>query len=454
MKLLSLKVKNLFSIGEIELSLADRGLTLVTGFSHDENRANGAGKSSVANKAILWTLWGSSAGGLKAGKVLNRHGAKRGEGQISFIGSDNERYTVIRRRPASLTLLKNDKDVSAKTAKITQDLIDKALGIDFNTFVQTSFFGQGRDLSFPALQPREQKELLEGLLPLHEIDKWAKFTEDKVKEVKLLISTETTMKNKLEAITSTSSQNLARVKRNEEDFRLKQTRVIQALLDKKNSNVVRNLEQTIQSKQQQLKSLIIPDDFLKLQEELKTQKEQQVNLHNSLFDAKNVAAKWVQRINNLTVELKHFGQTVCPSCDREYAPEVIQEIQNKKAVLEQNLTSAQQTLDSADAAVSYYLTSLETVNNVVSTLNKTLAEKNSIIVQADKLKLEIANLQNTLLREHGDFDSLIKAERERPNPFTSEVKEVELQLENSTRDLNLNLDGLKKLESELEHLNF
>jgi DNA repair exonuclease SbcCD ATPase subunit len=95
MKLIRLKVKNLFSLGQVDISLQGRGLTLVTGYSEDDGNANGAGKSSLANKAIIWTLYGTTTHGLRADNVLNRWRGKKAEGQIDFEGVDLQTYLLI-----------------------------------------------------------------------------------------------------------------------------------------------------------------------------------------------------------------------------------------------------------------------------------------------------------------------------------------------------------------------
>ena len=186
MKLLRLKAKNLFCLGEVELDLKDRGLLLITGHSIDEGGGNGSGKSSLANKAILWTLFGTTAGGLRADGVKNRHIKKKGcFGEISFEGTDGKRYRVKRERPAKLSLYQGNTDLSTRKASETQTLIDSLLGIDFKAFVQTAFFGQGRAMSYASLPPKDQKAVLEQSLPMDQVDIWASYANAKLKEVSL-----------------------------------------------------------------------------------------------------------------------------------------------------------------------------------------------------------------------------------------------------------------------------
>ena len=149
MKLLNVKITNIFSITDVELDLEDRGIVLITGYSKDENDSNGSGKSSLAHKAITWGLWGNTAIGVRGDRVRKRD-TKSGEVRVQFVGDDGGTYEITRsRNPNKLcfTLLhhSNDskypylnsvsgpRDCTQKVASATQMLIDQALGRNFKT---------------------------------------------------------------------------------------------------------------------------------------------------------------------------------------------------------------------------------------------------------------------------------------------------------------------------------
>ena len=191
MRLLSFKARNLFSLGEVQLDLKDRGLLLITGHSVDEGGQNGAGKSSLSNKGLLWTLFGTTAGGEKADAVVNRF---RGEGEETFGEVELEtsgggRFRIYRSRGPSRLLLYDldaDKNISSTTEKDTQVIVNKILGRNRETFLQTDFFGQGKSASFLDLTPKAQVELLENILPferLAELHDKAKHYHGLVKQV-------------------------------------------------------------------------------------------------------------------------------------------------------------------------------------------------------------------------------------------------------------------------------
>jgi DNA repair exonuclease SbcCD ATPase subunit len=199
MKLLSLKAHNVFSIGTIELDLKDRGLLLVTGWSNDDNNGNAAGKSSVANSAISWGMYGKTVSGIKADAVINTSikNAKHCGVTLKFEGIDGQVYRIYRsRKPNSLVLSmrvypadesEEWNDMSQRNEKDTQARIDKLLGRDHKTFIQADFFGQGRERSFLALPGSEQRAVIEEILPLNSLDAWHDNAKAKLAHIDVMI---------------------------------------------------------------------------------------------------------------------------------------------------------------------------------------------------------------------------------------------------------------------------
>lgn len=184
MKLLSLSVQNLFSIGDIDLDIEDKGLTLVSGHSFDEQDPNGSGKSSLAHKAITWTLWGNTSIGAKADKVIKKGSKGTSRGLVRFEAFGRNYIVERTRKPNALKFYSDTEDYTQATEKETQKLINDALGRDLSTWLQTDFFGQGRKMSYPELTANGQKEILEDILPLDKLSEWAANTNKSLKELK------------------------------------------------------------------------------------------------------------------------------------------------------------------------------------------------------------------------------------------------------------------------------
>jgi len=188
MQLLNLRAENVFSIGDISLNLADRGLLLVTGYSDDDKSGNGAGKSSLANHAIVWGLYGQTYDGVRGDAVVNRNSDdKTGKVSIEFL-SQGQYYKIIRtRNPNSLELYNMTYapvKISGRIEKDTQKQIDACLGRSFNTFIQSNLIGPGTERSFFKLSGPEQMEIIESLLPVGDLNLWAARAKEKAKEIK------------------------------------------------------------------------------------------------------------------------------------------------------------------------------------------------------------------------------------------------------------------------------
>ncbi len=191
MKLLHMDAYNVFSIGSVSIDLKDRGLTLVTGWSHDEGSGNMAGKSSVARNAPVWCMYGKTVSGVKADSVVNTSikNAKHCGVRLQFEGVDGNTYRIYRaRKPNSLVLSvlntgaveEEWQDLSKRLDRDTQELIDKLLGRDHKTFIQADYFGQGRERSFLALPGSEQRAVIEEILPLNSLETWRGNAKDKL----------------------------------------------------------------------------------------------------------------------------------------------------------------------------------------------------------------------------------------------------------------------------------
>ena len=132
---------------------------------------NGAGKSSLLD-AITWSLFGEARG--KSSDVINlRQDVKAAEVALTFQHEDNT-YRVQRTLPRNKnTVLEFQvrtqtgwKPLTEKTTRETQARIEQTLRLDFDTFVNASFFLQGKADQFTQQNATRRKEVLSNILGL------------------------------------------------------------------------------------------------------------------------------------------------------------------------------------------------------------------------------------------------------------------------------------------------
>ena len=144
---------------------------------------NGAGKSSLLD-ALTWVLFGQSRS--KDDDIINRLARARGESAevrlIFRLGPTH--YRVVRRHRVSKNKVKGNLELYAQLSDgqwrsltegskaETQASLERILGLNYNTFVNVSFFLQGKADSFTTKNANERKEILAELLGVNRWDVW------------------------------------------------------------------------------------------------------------------------------------------------------------------------------------------------------------------------------------------------------------------------------------------
>src|SRR5829696_3372415 len=149
---------------------------------------NGAGKSSLLD-AITWSLFGEARG--KSSDVINlRQDVKAAEVTLTFQHEENT-YRVQRTLPRNKnTILEFQvrnhdtwKPLSEKTTRETQARIEQTLRLDFDTFVNASFFLQGKADQFTQQNATRRKEVLSNILGLEMWETYKNRTAEKRKSL-------------------------------------------------------------------------------------------------------------------------------------------------------------------------------------------------------------------------------------------------------------------------------
>lgn len=148
----------------VELDFSSFDLACISGH-------NGAGKSSLLD-SITWALFGEARG--KSSEIINLHpDVKAAEVVLSFEHEGNT-YRVQRTLPRNKSTflefqVKNHdgwRPLTEKTTRDTQERIEQTLRLDYDTFVNASFFLQGKADQFTQQNPSRRKDVLSNILGL------------------------------------------------------------------------------------------------------------------------------------------------------------------------------------------------------------------------------------------------------------------------------------------------
>jgi DNA repair exonuclease SbcCD ATPase subunit len=173
MKWTKLTAKNFLSFQELTLKLDNRGIVLVEGqnLTSSKFKSNGSGKSSLL-EPIVYAIYDTTSKGIKADEVINN---KVGKNTVVILegykGEDLyriERYRKHYKQKNKVKLFVNDEEITGKSAAETNKMIEKIVGIDYNTFINSIMFTQGSGAGrFAIATDKEKKEILENLINLH-----------------------------------------------------------------------------------------------------------------------------------------------------------------------------------------------------------------------------------------------------------------------------------------------
>ena len=152
---------------------------------------NGSGKSTMLD-ALTFVLFGKPYRDIKLDELINETNKKGLEVTIDFrIGKD--KYSITRGlKPTVLTIMKNGKEMDLlSTKKLTQDEIDKLLGINLRLFKNIVAVACTNNKPFLSLPIGDKRALMENIF---NIDKLGAMLKD-VKKQKTASNAEYSIKN-------------------------------------------------------------------------------------------------------------------------------------------------------------------------------------------------------------------------------------------------------------------
>jgi len=149
---------------------------------------NGAGKSSLLD-AITWSLFGEARG--KSSDIINLHSDVKAAEVVLTFQHEGNNYRVQRTLPRNKsTMLEFQiqngdewRPLTEKTMRDTQARIESTLRLDYETFVNASFFLQGKADQFTQQNATKRKEVLSNILGLEAWEEYKNRTAEKRKAI-------------------------------------------------------------------------------------------------------------------------------------------------------------------------------------------------------------------------------------------------------------------------------
>lgn len=444
-----IKIKNFMAIGEAEIDLSGQGFVSITGRNYtdvdnaDGNVSNGSGKSSLA-EAVAWVLSGQTIRGTK--DVQNYYTKDECSVEVWFESRENK-YRICRTKGKSLEIYENDKDISGKGIRETQEIIEAMFPeFDAEYLGATVLIGQGMPNAFTNNTGAKRKEILERLSK----------SDYQIEDIK----------NKLTAVKDKTNKEL----RAEEDGLLKaETEKGMCERDKENNLRVLALEQDIADGKKQIAELKLQAE----QAEIDVQRfnaacDNLVATGRELADELNKRDKeWVEARNKAlqTAQERVYAkeqaraeyETVAQRKNAD-AENIVKNIQNEKRAREQEYNNSVKavTAGSALAKISGQVDVLvqeikrvENIKDVCPTCGRPFEgvhkpDTTAQQAQVEQLKVdykkeqervdaEIARIKHEWVEEENKYNSQVAKAEEARNDV---VREIERERARLTADVS------------------
>lgn len=460
MKWKKISINNFLSIKEAELELDNRGLILVEGknLTNSAFLSNGSGKSTLMD-SIVYALYDTTSKGIRADDVVNNKAKKDTsvilEGEQDGVKYRIERYRKHTKHKNTVKFFIDEKDVSEKSVRDTNKTIERIIGIDYNTFINSIMFSQGAGAGrFAIATDREKKEILENLVNLSIYAEAQEIAKEKVKqkqnEIDEAYRNEERMEWELENLTE----------RDEEDE--KNYSHTRDMMKQEMDNISVWTEQMAKYVQNEFPKVeVLRTEVDKLRETIDNQAgpdtddiSKQLNEEYAILQRKSNDLRNEERIKEEQVAnyKKIQSDTHCPICGteldnthrekemlsiREKVKEHLINIQR----IGQELTTIQNTYDETLAKHNEFQKQRNEIHSQMNSIRNTIQEKENSIrnyeSELQRQKNAIDNSQDTLSKlnkvpkpvprdkERKDIDKKIKTNKEQILGFEKEKNILE-----------------------------
>jgi exonuclease SbcC len=385
---------------------------------------NGAGKSSLLD-SFTWSLFGEARG--KGIDIININpDVKAAEVALTFKYEGNI-YRVQRTLPRGKSTVlefqvqdgESWKALTEKTTRDTQARIEQTLRLDYETFINASFFLQGKADQFTQKKASERKAVLSTILGLEIWDTYKERTAEKRKAIENEVNS---IDGRIAEIDAELAEEDVRKKRLQElENNLKQLSAARTAQEK----ILENIKKTaaVLNEQRKLvetlaKSLGNSRASLSALEAKLTEKEadqaKYADLVHRTKEIESAYKAWqksrseVEKMDKIAAEFREHDEKRQP---------LLREIEVEKAKLEQELTE----LDRQSAAVENQIAGIGDLQKQVEEAQKSLKSVEEKISQ----RVELENKKNQAREKHAALKVENETLRREMDAFKTRIDSLE-----------------------------
>lgn len=405
-KLKKVVANNFLIFKHMQLNLDNQGLVMIDGNnqSADSFTTNGVGKSSSVS-AIVYGLYGLTISGQKSNEVINLEVGKDCWVKLYFDVDEThyriERYRKDKVNHNKIKLFANDQEITDSSNARTEALIQKIIGIDFNTYTNAviysnSFAGNG----FMRATDKGKKEILNTLANTLIYDQARDKAKDKVKELNSEYSDIDNQLFKLNTQLDSLNDKYQYQLKLYNQSKNKQSQIKQELDQSKNAYLVKKEQ--------------ISQDISKLTDKIKVIKDK-INSNQEIINKRNSLINKLSSVNSYIKANKRLGKNsyyqymqqvkllkefnnspTCPVCgaklDKKHYDQEYQQLSQKIDKFKHEINEYKSKINQAISK-----------KQVIINQGKHLPKVNNDTSQLDQYNSQLSKLKQSLYQYKADY---------------------------------------------------
>lgn len=460
-----LKLQNFVSHEDSYIDFSTFNSALIVGMNNNNpNSSNGAGKSSIID-AVDWCLFEKSRH--KRVEDVIRHKANETRVEFCFT-KDNKDYIIIRKRSRDgahdVFIIENSNDISASTASITTEKIQKLVDFDHEMFINSAFLRKNDITKFALATPREKKDLIKSILNIKRWDFYEETSKDHLKKFKSSLEdyqkkyNVEDIKNNIKRISKNiksekdkrrelyiETRRLRELLRNidilSEEEKAKRIKELKVELKEKENNS-KNYSKKLDSLKKEYVSLVSNLDYHKNKKEPEKLNFAESDIKN-LINIRNKSNEELATLVGISEKLKNIESGKCFTCGTtislEKAKEINNSVENERKAIKEKVINLKNDISKANKDIKNMEESLNLYNKSFINYTNSLDEisKTNILLKS--------NNESSVTTEE-----LNSKNEEQVTNIKGQIKELEKVTEITLLDSK---NELIKLEKEIESLN-
>lgn len=385
----TLRIQNFYSYGEkqeIDFKNFSSTVVLIDGVDKDtEGSKIGSGKSSLM-AALTYAIFGETVSNVKANEIVNYIKGKDALVELEFF-VEKTKYKIERgRKPKVLNIFKQIQDIKETNGLGWQNIskaddrdndeeLKKLFRMNFETFLQTSFFSVASEHNKPFLNmvPSSQKKVLENIFNFDIHNMQISDVKDRMRDEQVKLADLESSAKEIKYANEQIQEQIERLKVSYEKFENRRQKEIESLQEKIAFYKTINIDE---EKEKYDFSSELKEHKITINESIAELKSSQKDVKATIAAESRELEILIEKYEKEQKKNKSLKGNVCPTCNQEW------EDQNAINLSDERIKQYEQEMHKYEKSIKQY-------EKTASQIKKSLDEKRELLIEIKEAMDEI-----------------------------------------------------------------